>query len=840
MDLELEMLSLGQEKAEERVRKAREKQDLTVLRPQRSLLHDWIVPVSEYLQAWISAQNKQKGPRSIAQRRLVRIPPDTAAVCALRIILKTLGLGVRNIISIAMEIGSWIEHEGRAVAWKQVEEDSWQETVKKYSKRGANAVHQKRARTSLFNKYIKERIGWVDWTDHERQHVGLALIACVCGATKRFTIEPDPAWSPKRGSKKPKSRPYVLVPEADLLNRIENSMEDELVFAPTFLPTVIPPKPWETPRDGGYWTPYVKTPFLIRFKAIHEEQRQKALEEFDALDMPQVYDAVNFVQQTAWQVNKRVLEVANALWQKDLGLKCMPKRENEKPLHRSAEEKADHETAMAIWEKMSKEEREANPQVAKAYFDWARRAGAIHKRNAKRTSKWLSAKETLKTANRMAQEECFYFPHMLDFRGRFYPIPSALQPQGNDLHKGLLVLHEGKKVPKEDAWWLAMNLANCYGIDKVDHDARVAWVEERNEDWFRIAEDPLGNLEWLEADGGDTCWCALAAILEWVGYLKDPEGFITHLPVRVDGSCNGIQHLAAMVRDEDAGAAVNLVPGDKPQDIYTNVADEVTKLLEDAAMADEPQAHIWLAVFEGHVKRSVTKRPVMIVPYGGTIHAYFEYTMEWLEENDPGHQMILPEEVFKMCGYLVKLIAKAMEGRIGRSMEVMRWLKDCCAKACSKGKALTWTAPSGFYVRQFYGTMEGRRVKTLIDGQTYMLQVWDASKKLDMEAQGKAIAPNFVHSMDASCLVLTVNKFYRGGYNSITTIHDSYGALAPDMWALYGCIREAFIENYATNVLEDFLGWCHHVNPRITNWKDIPQRGELDLELVRESDYFFA
>jgi len=80
-----------------------------------------------------------------------------------------------------------------------------------------------------------------------------------------------------------------------------------------YMPTLIKPKPWDGPRDGGYWTPYVKAPFLIRFKASHEDQRQRAIDEYEALDMPEVYEAINNVQNTAWKINKPVFDVAKKI-----------------------------------------------------------------------------------------------------------------------------------------------------------------------------------------------------------------------------------------------------------------------------------------------------------------------------------------------------------------------------------------------------------------------------------------------------------------------------------------------------------------------------------------------
>ena len=55
-----------------------------------------------------------------------------------------------------------------------------------------------------------------------------------------------------------------------------------------------------------------------------------------------------------------------------------------------------------------------------------------------------------------------------------------------------------------------------------------------------------------------------------------------------DGSCNGLQHYAALGRDARGGAAVNLTPSEKPQDVYTDVLKTVSAWLQlDAAVAVE-------------------------------------------------------------------------------------------------------------------------------------------------------------------------------------------------------------------------------------------------------------
>lgn len=69
---------------------------------------------------------------------------------------------------------------------------------------------------------------------------------------------------------------------------------------------------------------------------------------------------------------------------------------------------------------------------------------------------------------------------------------------------------------------------------------------------------------WQQADSP---WQLLAVCYDLQAALSsgDPESYCSKLPVHQDGSCNGLQHYAALGRDEKGGRAVNLLPVDKPQ-----------------------------------------------------------------------------------------------------------------------------------------------------------------------------------------------------------------------------------------------------------------------------------
>lgn len=77
---------------------------------------------------------------------------------------------------------------------------------------------------------------------------------------------------------------------------------------------------------------------------------------------------------------------------------------------------------------------------------------------------------------------------------------------------------------------------------------------------------------WVDSDDP---WQTLAACLELYEAIQstDPHSFISHLPIHQDGSCNGLQHYAALGLDLKGAKEVNLVPSDFPQDIYSSVAE---------------------------------------------------------------------------------------------------------------------------------------------------------------------------------------------------------------------------------------------------------------------------
>ena len=145
-----------------------------------------------------------------------------------------------------------------------------------------------------------------------------------------------------------------------------------------------------------------------------------------------------------------------------------------------------------------------------------------------------------------------------------------------------------KALGKDGLKWMKVHLANLFGNNKIPHSERIQWTDDHMEQVREAAAAPLDGTRWW-ADA-DEPFQALALCIELVAAIDSgsPETFMSRLPIHQDGSCNGLQHYAALGRDEAGAIAVNVKPSVRPQDVYTGVLDIVlVKIETDMAIPDD-------------------------------------------------------------------------------------------------------------------------------------------------------------------------------------------------------------------------------------------------------------
>lgn len=200
-------------------------------------------------------------------------------------------------------------------------------------------------------------------------------------------------------------------------------------------------------------------------------------------------------------------------------------------------------------------------------------------------------------------------------------MPPHLNHMGADICRGLLQFADARPLGEHGFRWLLVHLANVFGVvDKQSFDRRVEWAYQHLADAVDSARRPLGGRRWwLQADKP---WTALAVCLDITAALDtgDVRKYASRLPVHQDGSCNGLQHYAALGRDEAGGRAVNLVDAAEPQDVYSMVAAKFSEIIqEEARRVDGSREAQFARALLPHTDRKLVKQTVMTTVYGVTM-----------------------------------------------------------------------------------------------------------------------------------------------------------------------------------------------------------------------------
>mgnify|MGYP001370013524 FL=1 len=412
----------------------------------------------------------------------------------------------------------------------------------------------------------------------------------------------------------------------------------------------------------------------------------------------------------------------------------------------------------------------------------------------------------LEAAEKFKDKE-YYLCWSFDYRGRTYPICAYLSPQDTDFGKSLIRFADESFVTPESESWLAFQVATTFGLDKAPMAERLEWVRENHDLITKVATDPIDNLpEWEVVEEP---WQFMAACHEYYHCCILCDKQTTGLMVAVDATCSGLQILAGLAKDQSTASLVNVCPGDRPSDAYKAVAEEAKKYLP-------AEMHPWMT-------RKTTKRTVMTIPYNATRSSSWGYIKEALLE-----QGFEPEK--EQVSQVVEAVYLSMDAIVPGPMRVMRWIKAHVGQYIRSGATeVEWTTPSGFVVNQQRNKRETERLKLQLLGTTQVtLSVGDGDPCPTRHKS--STAPNLIHSLDASILHETFQRFN----GPFTVIHDSVLCRATDMGTLNALVRETYTDIFTRDC------WLSKFGEAINAAEPPPIVGTLDPEVVEDSTYFFC
>lgn len=771
-----------------------------------TLLRHYVLSIADHITAYLDGNHPTGRRRGKGAKLMATVDTDKIALIALRSIINAF-YSPRSLTALCISIGSRCEDELRFVHFQTEHKEYYDSLIRDFKNK--NLVNYKHQRSVLKAKGEDQGLHWVDWSNEDKADVGglvISLLMEVCDLVERE----DTLNSRKQTE-------VHIVPTKACIEWIESHDEAVEIVSPDRMPCLIPPMDWVSNTDGGFYSAELRgrTPLI---KANYKDRNR--VEMYNNASMEKVFTAINAMQNTGWRINARVHDTMKYIWANNL--ECgMPRSE---PLEFP---ECPVNTSIRVADLPD------DSPVKEGFMLWKGEMRTIYTMEQDRRSKNLALLRTMRLANELSVHDTFFYVYQTDFRGRSYATASGLNPQGTDHSKGLIEFSEGKPLGATGMHWFMVNGANKFGYDKASYDDRVAYMYEHAAKWLAAGADPIANRDvWTDADKPFQflAWCfEFSDAMD----MDDHTQFVSHLPVGLDGSCNGLQHFSAMLRDSVGGSAVNLIPADLPADIYQRVADVCYAKLK---ASDDPAAQNWLWLLGDSMPRSLAKAPVMTLPYGSTQQSCTATTYKWLKEKS---EREFPENTaFKQCIFLTPILWESIGEVVIAARAAMKWIQDCSSIISRAGHDIQYTSPIGFPVLQRKMKYTSKQIETQIGGRL-QIRIGTNTDKVDLAKQRQGSSPNLVHHADATHMMMTINACVEAGITNFAMIHDDFGTHACDAGAMQKIIGETFVDLHKNhNILADFKK-VHEERHDIV-LPDLPDTGDLCIESVLESKYFFG
>jgi len=361
---------------------------------------------------------------------------------------------------------------------------------------------------------------------------------------------------------------------------------------------------------------------------------------------------------------------------------------------------------------------------------------------------------------------------------------------------------------------VCIHTANVFGYDKASIVDRIQWVRTN---WDRILDCKTHRDIRKHFKGADVFQALVAAheiqSIHAFGLTGLPvEEYESNLVCHQDGTCNGLQHMAAMTGDRSTAESVNCVAStieDKPADIYALV------YLEALNHTDNDKALELIKKYG----RDMAKNPVMVTGYGATETTIKRNIAKYLANKNESTALatVIGDAYLKAIGMCAGAVTQLTE-----SLKIC--VNDALLENPTKSK-FTWVTADGFIACTEYRNSEMFRVRA----GTLAARMRGLGKaELDTVKTAGAMSPNLVHSIDSTHCRMVV----RACEHDLVTVHDSVGSHAATYFKTSRCIREKFVITHSYNALGDL---CKGLQ------QDAPEfHGDYEAKEALQSSYIFS
>jgi DNA-directed RNA polymerase len=694
--------------------------------------------------------------------------PQMVAQIALKTVLDKMYADVRHFTTLAGEVGKAFEE----IARQRVAE----QTVPKNRMFGVRVPKSKRSKMQRFYNVEKNNRRFTCW---ERRHK-IALGAWLLGEIKAHTGLIDTRV--ERMGKKQRKLVFLTDEFTDWVRRFDTwkEMLDPMRMA---LPTK--PRDWVDFYNGGYES--FDDPFVMN---------RPNGSNYDFASMKNLYVSVNNIQQVKWKINTKILDVARKCWELERVFDF-------------------HEVPLQPYLENGNERPEELRQ-------WKFKQDKIRRMNESNRGRRLQHAKILHLAKKYKEWDEVYFPARVDYRGRVYYMPAYLHPQGNDLARGLLLFGDGQQVMDEDDLErLLIHGANAWGV-KGSIEERLQWVGKHQKWFLETAEDPMTNDWWMEASEP---FGFLAFCYEYQTYTKEGYGYVSHFPVRMDCSNNGMQILHLLLRDETHAKHCNLIPDQPVGDMYQHIADLVYERLKDQSS----ESYIASQWFQHGVTRAMSKAAVMNKPYGQSYYHVLGNFLSIIGDNHPFQE----GENIDAINYLAEQFNTVAREQLESVVRIQKFLRGC-ANAIGN-QIIRWSTPSGFKIVQGLTKRKKSKVRTIIGNIITWIDFNLETDDIDPRQQRTSITANFIHGIDAA----VVHRLAYAMPYDMGFVHDCFICHASNARKVHQDVRKTYKTFFSIDLLAEFR--CELLNQHPTaKLPDLPELGTLDVSQIDRAMYLLS
>lgn len=632
----------------------------------------------------------------------------------------------------------------------------------------------------------------------------------------------QPAFEIKRVAKTNR-REVTLYLTSDAMSVIDDGHAAKSIASPMYMPMIV--KPYRITKDS-------QNQYVTLAPPLYSSPSSEQIKALAKADLARYWDCLSDITAQGWRLNMDILNVQQQVMKRGGGVAGLPFADGKSYPAKPDGYKEELRGKPGVWDAVSQEDRDGYEEQCRL----------VSKENRIRRADRFVYERMANVADHFRHWPAFFQPHQCDFRGRTYALPLYLNHQQDDTARGLLEFSEAVPPGEGGHRELLIEAANCYGRDKDSFDERVEWSEQNAKQIERCARDPMDHVDfWSKCDKP---WQFLAACMA----LHNPE-HAAHMPVRPDGTANGVQHYAAISLDPDLARLVNLSPGDRPSDLYARVADLVLpSVVADAGSNPTPMKYrayqvggkfIEKTITVGDlarrilhlVNRKVCKTPAMTDTYGVTLVGASKQILAAFE--DAGFN---DEIKYIASYYLAKKVLAGIADACPAAKKIMGWLHYCAENIARAGHLVRWNTPLGFPVVQPYHNRQRISVPTIMG--EFSLFVDNQKPTPRVQKHANSCAPNYIHSQDSTHMLLTGSRC-RGEDIAFAPNHDAYWTHAATKRRMIHHTIEQFIGLYAEDPMVKLATYWRAEYPGV-EIPDPPARGAFDLNRLRESEYFFS